>query len=177
MKVAGETWQRSRETSPPVGSYIQTWIYRVSSHDATTFMHVLVSEMAAMSQTNPVEIALFSYMNTFLYSNTCAWLLWIFSQIFHVLISKCKQLEIYSSFKRWLQSTAKHKPLTSRQGKTLQFQYNELNSSPFDSRKSAKAFCLPNLAPAGMFGPNGGTSFERLTATLKKINKQFIIMK
>ena len=37
---------------------------------------------------------------------------------------------------------------------------------PFVSRKSAKAFCFPNLAPAGMFGPKGGTSFERLIATL-----------
>ena len=33
-------------------------------------------------------------------------------------------------------------------------------------RKSAKACVFPNFAPAGIFGPNGGTSFERLTATL-----------
>ena len=26
MKVAGETWQKSRRTSPAAGSYIQPWI-------------------------------------------------------------------------------------------------------------------------------------------------------
>lgn len=41
--------------------------------------------------------------------------------------------------------------------------------SPFVRRKSAKALCFPNFAPTGIFGPKGGTSFERLTATLKII--------
>jgi len=26
MKVAGETWQRSQQTSPAAGSYIQPWL-------------------------------------------------------------------------------------------------------------------------------------------------------
>lgn len=39
----------------------------------------------------------------------------------------------------------------------------------FVKRKLAKAFCLPNLDAAGIGGPNGGTSFDLLTATLKKI--------
>ena len=35
MKVAGETWQRSRRTSPAAGSYIQPWklhLFRESCH-------------------------------------------------------------------------------------------------------------------------------------------------
>ena len=58
--------------------------------------------------------------------------------------------------------------VTSFQETPLQLCQNKPHLLPFVSRKSAKAFCLPNLAPAGMFGPNGGTSFERLTATLTR---------
>jgi len=33
-------------------------------------------------------------------------------------------------------------------------------------RNSTKAFDLANVAPAGIGGPNTGTSFERVTATI-----------
>lgn len=49
----------------------------------------------------------------------------------------------------------------------LNYQCNRLECSlPLVKRKSAKACVFPNFAPAGILGPNGGTSFERLTATL-----------
>ena len=37
---------------------------------------------------------------------------------------------------------------------------------PLARRKSAKSLDLGNLAFSGMVGPNGGTSLERVTATL-----------
>lgn len=49
----------------------------------------------------------------------------------------------------------------------LNYQCYRLECSlPLVKRKSAKACVFPNFAPAGILGPNGGTSFERLTATL-----------
>ena len=46
---------------------------------------------------------------------------------------------------------------------------NANNSIPFVKRKSTKPDVLPNIAPSKIRGPNGGTSFERVTDTLKNI--------
>ena len=40
-------------------------------------------------------------------------------------------------------------------------------SLPLASRNSAKSADLGNMAPSGIGGPKGGTSFERDTARLK----------
>ena len=44
---------------------------------------------------------------------------------------------------------------------------------PLVSRNSAKSADLGNIAPSGIGGPNGGTSFERDTARLKQKKEKY----